>query len=404
MKKEDVSMLTKKQKEEREKIIDMMCATARRNGLPGDRNTIAALALRLHRTETALHRLALDECNNPTYDEKKQKVVEKQLGSFSQFPIKPAWALTVHKSQGLTFNRVVIDFAGGAFTSGQTYVALSRCTSLDGITLLRPLSERDFVVNPAIIEFSRQFNNQAAIDGALSHEQARQLHRRALHAYDHGEMRQAVESFAQAEAIVDVLQMPAVQRLIACRLARANVMAEQIKTLEQQIDNYREMLRGLAQEYCDMGNQTLGMGSLVSEEAVAYGDQPALDDIAISSALANFDKALRICPDCVEAMVGKGRLYVVIDEPERAEAMFKNAVKCDKGNYDAHMALAELYQSRGSVPNAVKSYKRAIKADKQQPAPHEALQAIYERLGLDDLAEEHEAIARRLRSRRSPRK
>ena len=69
-------MLTKKQKEEKEKIIDMMCATARRNGLPGDRNTIAALALRLHRTETALHRLALDECNNPTYDEKKQERLE----------------------------------------------------------------------------------------------------------------------------------------------------------------------------------------------------------------------------------------------------------------------------------------------------------------------------------------
>ena len=91
-----------------------------------------------------------------TYNEKEKKVEEKVLGSFSQIPIKPAWALTVHRSQGLTFNRVVIDFAGGAFTGGQTYVALSRCTSLEGITLLKPLSQRDIIVNTAIVDFSRE--------------------------------------------------------------------------------------------------------------------------------------------------------------------------------------------------------------------------------------------------------
>jgi len=99
-----------------------------------------------------------------SYNEKKKVVEEKVLGSFSQIPIKPAWALTVHRSQGLTFNRVVIDFAGGAFTGGQTYVALSRCTSIDGITLLKPLSERDIIVNPAVVEFSRQFNNRQLIN------------------------------------------------------------------------------------------------------------------------------------------------------------------------------------------------------------------------------------------------
>ena len=111
-----------------------------------------------------------------SYDEKEKKVIENVVGTFRQYPIKPAWALTVHKSQGLTFNNIVIDFAGGAFSSGQTYVALSRCTSLEGITLLKPLSQRDIIVNTAIVDFSHQFNNQSTINDAILVEKANGLY------------------------------------------------------------------------------------------------------------------------------------------------------------------------------------------------------------------------------------
>jgi ATP-dependent exoDNAse (exonuclease V) alpha subunit len=70
-----------------------------------------------------------------TLNKSDGKLEQETLGTFTQFPLRLAWAITIHKSQGLTFEKVMID-AGSAFSSGQVYVALSRCTSLDGIVLL----------------------------------------------------------------------------------------------------------------------------------------------------------------------------------------------------------------------------------------------------------------------------
>lgn len=88
--------------------------------------------------------------------ENPQQIRSKVTGTFSQFPIKLAWAITIHKSQGKTFEKVIVDMGSGAFESGQTYVALSRCKTLEGIILKQPLRNRDIIVDERITQYYEQ--------------------------------------------------------------------------------------------------------------------------------------------------------------------------------------------------------------------------------------------------------
>lgn len=92
-----------------------------------------------------------------TYETRRvgKKLVKEVIGTFTQFPLKLAWAVTVHKSQGKTFERVVYD-CGSTFEAGMAYVALSRCTTLEGITLTQPVERRHIKVNPSVLRFHRR--------------------------------------------------------------------------------------------------------------------------------------------------------------------------------------------------------------------------------------------------------
>ncbi len=91
--------------------------------------------------------------NQYVYNEEAQKFETITVGSFKQIPLKLAWACTIHKSQGKTFDRVILDFQGGIFAHGQAYVALSRCKTIQGIALTRPLKPSDLILDHEVLQF-----------------------------------------------------------------------------------------------------------------------------------------------------------------------------------------------------------------------------------------------------------
>jgi hypothetical protein len=96
------------------------------------------------------------------YDPGSKKLTREIVAEFTQFPLRLAWAVTIHKSQGKTYDRAVIDLGSGAFAPGQTYVALSRLTSLDGLYLTRPLRPSDIRVDPDVQRFMQRVRETAS--------------------------------------------------------------------------------------------------------------------------------------------------------------------------------------------------------------------------------------------------
>ena len=217
-----------------------------------------------------------------TFNEKEQKIEEEEIGSYRQFPIRLAWAITVHKSQGLTFNNVKIDFTGGVFAGGQTYVALSRCTSLQGISLQEPIRRENIFVRTEVTNFARNYNNLNIINSALQESKADKQYNDAMTAFDKGDMQAAIDNFFLAIHSRYDIEKPAAKRLIRKKLNVINLLKQQLEEARAMEKQRAEQLKRLAAEY-----------TLLGKESEKEGMPQA--------AIRNYEKALELWPDLPEA-------------------------------------------------------------------------------------------------------
>ena len=205
-----------------------------------------------------------------------------------------AWAITVHKSQGLTFSQISIDFGGGgAFAGGQTYVALSRCTSLEGITLKEPLRPSDIFVRAEVVRFANQYNNQQIINQALQEGKADREYHDAVTAFDRGDFKSFLDSFFKAIHLRYDIEKPHIRRYIRHKLEIINRQKREIERLKadheaemaqlkNELDAKREMLKRLAAEYTIMGRE-------------------CEHEHMTEAAIRNYQKALELYPDAGDA-------------------------------------------------------------------------------------------------------
>ena len=216
-----------------------------------------------------------------TFNEQEEKIEEEEIGRFIQFPIRLAWAITVHKSQGLTFRHVNIDLSGGAFAGGQTYVALSRCQSLEGICLKEPIRYSDIFVRSEVVRFSRSYNDERAINAALEESMADKEYHEAVTALDRGDADAFLDNFFKAIHHRYDIEKPVVKRFIRRKINQLLLLREENRQLRDAAAGRSDFLQRLAAEYTLMGKDC---------------EREGMPDAAI----ANYRKALELWPDAKE--------------------------------------------------------------------------------------------------------
>lgn len=313
------------------------------------------------------------------YNETENRIEEEIIGSYTQLPLKAAWAITVHKSQGLTFNNVIIDFSGGTFAGGQTYVALSRCTSLEGMVLKKTITRSDIFVRSEITEFSKQFNNQQLINKALKESDADYLYYQAINNFDNQNFDEFIDVFFKAIHARYDIEKPLSKRYIRKKLNVINTLKNKNNELVEKLHQQNTALKTYAKEYYLLGNECI----------TSYKDHRA--------AIANFNKALDLDPAYVDAWVRKGVTLYDLGEYYDADVCFNKAISLSPVSFKALYNRGKNRLKLDDPELSITDLSKASSIKPKHAACHEYLSEAYAAIGNTQMSERHYAIAQALR-------
>jgi len=317
-----------------------------------------------------------------TYNEKKKEIEEEELGTFTQYPIRLAWAITIHKSQGLTFSRVIIDFTGGVFAGGQAYVALSRCTSLEGIQLKKTISRADIFVRPEIVNFANRFNNRQTIDKALKQAQADVEYKEAVHAFEDDNFDDFLSHFFKAIHSRYDIEKPLIQRFIRKKLRIIPKLKAENNRLREKLGSQQKSLEKFAREYYLMGNECITQAH------------------DVRAALANYDKAIELYPEYVDAWVRKGITFFNTKEYLEAEKCFNHAVKLRPMEFKVWYNRGKLHLKTENTEKAIADLDKATTLKPIHAGAHELFGDALLKAGKESEASLQWRIAEELRKKK----
>ncbi|TCO03640.1 AAA family ATPase [Natronoflexus pectinivorans] len=312
------------------------------------------------------------------YDEKNNRIIAEEIGSFNQFPLRLAWAVTVHKSQGLTFDKVVIDFSGGAFAGGQLYVALSRCRSLEGMVLKTPVIKSDIIVNNEVVQFAKAANNKQLIEEELRKAKADSAYLMALGAFRSQNWQDAVKHFSKAVSYRNDLDKAEMQRFIVRELQFINHYKHRISDLEAQLEANRNNVEEFAREYYLMANEC----------EVKFNDT--------RSAIANLNKALKLNPLFIEALLRRAVLLTKTGDYQSAETDCSSILKQRQRHFKALLLRGEIRLELNKLSGAYQDLLEAVNLRNSNPKAYKILSKVCTKMGETKKAKEYKNIAKSL--------
>jgi hypothetical protein len=202
-----------------------------------------------------------------SYNQEKEEIDEEKLGSFTQYPVRLAWAITIHKSQGLTFQHAIID-AGESFAPGQVYVALSRCTSLDGLILRSSISPSSISTDPLVLDFAKRETGTAELLAILEQERLE---------FQHAQLARTFDLEKLSEAFTTYLQYLPGKKLVSIQeaITRVRLIVNNLQELQNVAIKFQQQLHGLLKD-----DQEEKLKDRV-KKAIGYFSKGLTDDVLL---------------------------------------------------------------------------------------------------------------------------